>query len=160
MTPEQARFLVFELKNAQKSFGAIFGSAVQLLEPIFKQRIFKEGKNTAGAPIGQYRSKRWKKKRTEKGLQISYVDLKFTGGLQDSIKNKESKNSASLILPSSKYQAIAEYQEDLQGSNAGVFEGFFGMEIFTVSESEEKQVSDYVEKQIITYFDSILDRYT
>lgn len=48
-----------------------------------KQRIHNDGINSQGAPIGQYRNSKWKRKRerSKPAKQTDYVDLQFNGDL-------------------------------------------------------------------------------
>ena len=47
-----------------------------------KQRIFNNGKDSFGETIQDGYSRRWAKKRQEKGRQIAYKDLMYEGDLE------------------------------------------------------------------------------
>lgn len=69
-----------------------------LLEGLMKERIFNDGKATSGSKIGKYKSKKWKKTRTEAGFQTGYVDLQFTGDLIGSIQVVEDGGNVYLAI--------------------------------------------------------------
>jgi hypothetical protein len=69
-----------------------------LLEGLMKQRIFNDGKATSGSKIGNYKSKSWKKTRTQLGFQTGYVDLQFTGDLIGSIQVVEDGGDVYLAI--------------------------------------------------------------
>lgn len=77
------------LKKLNESFKYI-GSSVLLrplqeIESQMKERIFIKGLNPGGGKIGDYGAK-WAEIRDASGLQIEFIDLKFTGKLRESIK--------------------------------------------------------------------------
>jgi hypothetical protein len=57
------------------------------LEKEIKERVFIEGLNAKRNKIGNY-SEGWAEVRTSRGLQVDFVDLKFTGQLRESINTK------------------------------------------------------------------------
>ena len=45
-------------------------------------RIFEKGLNPELGKIGDYASDKYKEKRRKKGLQVAFIDMKFTGDLK------------------------------------------------------------------------------
>lgn len=78
------------LKKLNESFNYIGSSVllrpVQELESQIKERVFLKGLTPGGGKIGDYGAK-WAEIRDAAGLQIDYIDLKFTGQLRESIKS-------------------------------------------------------------------------
>ena len=110
-----------------------------------KERIFDNGKNTYGGKIGGYRDyysrkykKLWPEIRYERGLQIKYVDLRFTGELEKSIIVESNEDKSVLKFSNNKNLEKAQFQEWLQAYKIGANE----MDIFTLSNQEIDQLED------------------
>lgn len=117
--------------------GRIIVPALNLTLGDFLFRIFNEGKDANGGQIGTYRSS-WKKVREDNGRQTGYKDLEFSGELRRSIVVGEtSEGDAAIGFRFGKQALIAEGQE-LQT----------GKEIFKLSETEKKQLSDAISNQL------------
>lgn len=86
MTIQQA---IGKIEKLNSSLGLIGGSillkATKRMEREYKERVFIKGLSSNGSKIGSY-SKGWAEVRESKGLQTSFIDLKFTGSLRESIK--------------------------------------------------------------------------
>jgi len=54
-------------------------------------RIFEKGLKPDLAKIGDYASDKYKEKRRKKGLQVAYIDMKFTGGLKSEFSQPKRK---------------------------------------------------------------------
>lgn len=157
MTPEQAKKLFGQMQNfAKTQSGPIVYNNLLTLEESFKKRIFKDGLNAFNSNIGDYLSKDWMMKRLEKGLQIDYVDLNYSGELKNSIDSFPKKNGAILEIKNGKNVQKANYQELLQGSKAGAGGP---MDIFSPTANEISTLESDFEKQYMGYIDQILDSY-
>ena len=85
----------------------------------YKGRIFFDGLNADNSEIGRYKSKIWVLERIEKGLQVDYVDLKYSGKLYTAIKvQKDGYDAVAAIPKDSEYEKAVE-QEILQGEKQG-----------------------------------------
>jgi hypothetical protein len=117
MTIDQAIGKIKRLDNLlSKEANKILFSPTRGLEGIMKERIFLEGLNSDSNPIGVGYSKRWGKKRVKKGLQIDFVDLKFSGRLRNSMTTKRADANTSVIVIDNDedYEKKALKQEDLR----------------------------------------------
>jgi hypothetical protein len=117
MTIDQAIGKIKSLDNLlSKEANKILFSPTKGLEGIMKERIFLEGLNSDSNPIGVGYSKRWGKKRVKKGLQIDFVDLKFSGRLRESMTTKRADANTSVIIIDNDedYEKKALKQEDLR----------------------------------------------
>ena len=152
MTPEDFYELLnsFSLEYIKEKKNIQTNPLHDLLE-IYNKRIFKFGKNTHGSDIGNYGVK-WHKVRSEEGLQVEFVDLKFSGELRDSIKIIKNKDESIIEIGEI---LKANYQEQLQGKKAGSDR----MDIFTVSKDEEEETIRLTEEIIDSIFDDILNKY-
>ena len=54
-------------------------------------RIFEKGLKPDLAKIGEYRSDKYKEVRRKKGLQVAYIDMKFTGDLKSEFSQPKRK---------------------------------------------------------------------
>lgn len=125
------------------------------LEGEMKQRIFNRGLNSSESPIGAYKSKFWKKKRDERGNQIGYVDLEFSGDLRNSIQVvQENKSEVVLAIISDLEYNKAKGQELIQGKKNGGKE----MEIFFPSINEENETEVYITDLLNEKIDEIISR--
>lgn len=115
-----------------------------------KLRVFGLGKNADGGSMGKYISKQWATKRFNAGKQIAYVDLSFTGGLEQSIKVEADDKDAVVYIDDDKKYLIAQGQEEQRGRIMGVGK----MNIWNLSKEEEKAVMEYAEDLI----DKLTDR--
>lgn len=110
-------------------------------------RVFNNGKDSNGNPIGQYagadsKSKgRYKAKRNAAGRRIDTVDLQFTGSLEESIKNGIVEDGAVIGFNNEKEAKIGRYNEER-----------YGKDIFEPSESEQTDTKElmvnYVREQL------------
>lgn len=79
------------IKKLNETFNYIGSSVllrpVQEIEAQMKERIFIQGLRPNGRQIGSGYSENWGKEREKAGLQIEYIDLKYTGSLRESIKS-------------------------------------------------------------------------
>lgn len=125
------------------------------LEGEMKQRIFNRGLNSSESPIGEYTSKWWKKKRDERGNQIGYVDLEFTGDLRNSIQVVQENNSEVVlaIITDLEYNK-AKGQELIQGKKSGGK----SMDIFVPSENEELETEIYISDLLNEKIDEIISK--
>lgn len=124
---------------------------IHLLEIYMKERIFQKGKNTYGGKIGEYGAYYdeklkgyWTDIREERGLQIGYVDLKFTGELENSIIAEDRKDSSVLKFANNRNLEKAQFQEELQAWKIGANE----MDIFTISNEEIDKMVDYITNRL------------
>jgi hypothetical protein len=73
------------IKKINETFNYIGSSVllrpVQEIESQMKERIFIKGLRPEGRKIGSGYSKKWGEIRERAGLQIDYIDLKYTGSL-------------------------------------------------------------------------------
>lgn len=129
-----------------KGFGkaideATFKAGQQLTADI-KGRIFRVGgtKDTQGNTRG-YKSESYKKKRTDNGLQVSRVDMVFTGDLQRSVRLFDSKNKAELKIVGTKNVDKARGNEELYPSK----------NVFIASDEEVKIAVEVFEESIADY---------
>ena len=98
---------VQDIKQLQASIkypGKLLLDPVKALEKNIKERVFLNGLYPTGARIGDYRAA-WAEVRASQGLQIQYIDLKFTGKLRESIKSSilgnASRSKTSVLYVSS-----------------------------------------------------------
>ena len=115
------------------------------IEGLLKRRVFNDGKDSKGDSIGQYKSKKWKKKREEKGRQIGYIDLEFTGDLRNSIQVVSEGNDVYLAIIRDKDFAKAKGNEALRKKD-----------IFLPTEDERERTEKYIEDLIAEDFDKLL----
>lgn len=165
MTVEQAKELLFELEIY--FYDAVFDamtSGADVLDLAYKNRIFKKGMNATGTKIGKYGryysreyDGYWPDVRSRFGLQTSFVDLKFTGDLQKSIKSEkiEADNEVVYGFDSEEEYEKAIFQEGLQGRKVGLDE----MDIFSVTQVEESKTIKAIEKQIEKDLNKIIDSF-
>lgn len=125
------------------------------LEGEMKQRIFNRGLNSSESPIGEYKSKWWKKKRDERGNQIGFVDLEFTGDLRNSIQVVQENNSEVVlaIITDLEYNK-AKGQELIQGKKSGGK----SMDIFVPSEREEIETEIYISDLLNEKIDELISK--
>lgn len=88
--------LINRLKKLNETFNYVGSSVllkpVQQVEADMKERIFLKGKRPSGNKIGNYAEPKgdtpsWADIRKARGLQIEFIDLKFTGDLRESIRS-------------------------------------------------------------------------
>ena len=115
------------------------------IEGLLKRRVFNDGKDSKGDSIGQYKSKKWKKKREEKGRQIGYIDLEFTGDLRNSIQVVSEGNDVYLAIIRDKDFSKAKGNEALRKKD-----------IFLPTEDERERTEKYIEDLIAEDFDKLL----
>lgn len=164
MTPEEAIQFLGDIGDfADKETNKIMLDGSKDMESKMKNRIFFKGKNAFNSNIGKYGKyyseeyqKYWIPLRESRGLQVNYVDLKFTGELMDSIQSIKSENGATIQITNSKNLKKAEWQENLQAAKIGSPEP---MDIFSSSKEELKEVSDNTEKKYLDGLDKIINSY-
>lgn len=124
------------------------------LEGSMKVRIFNNGQNTAEAPIGNYKSKYWIKKREDRGAQTGYVDLEYRSNLRNSIKPLMDGDDAVLAVVDDLDYKKAMGQEEIQGKKKGGGK----MEIFTPSNSEIADAQENLDELIDAELERIIAR--
>ena len=140
-------------------------TAVQIINANVKERIFNKGEGKMGEQIGVYDNMRrqtfltgkakltkkqrikaegvedigmtYKELRKLRGLQTDFVDLKFSGSLQNSIIT----NKDSIFFNNNKETKIAGYNEK-----------HFGKKIFAPSANESQIFIDILDKNIHQLF--------
>tara|TARA_Y100000361_G_C11162000_1_gene348097 strand:+ start:27335 stop:27790 length:456 start_codon:yes stop_codon:yes gene_type:complete len=111
------------------------------LEGIMKRRIFNDGKATSGSLIGKYKSKSWKKKRSDRGRQVATVDLQFTGDLIRSFKTVRDGDEVVLAIVND--QDFAKAKGNERRRKKDIFEpGSF--EVQQIEEYFDDIISDIV----------------
>ena len=82
-----------------------------------KRRIFSDGVASDGTDIGQYQvvPGQHRKRRIAKGLQVSYVDLKFEGALMNSLQVGKVKDRYVMGFTLAKFRLIAQGNEEQRG---------------------------------------------
>lgn len=157
MTPEEAINFLGEISNfVDDETQPIMLEGSEDMEEKMKYRIFKLGENAFNSQIGDYRSSFWIKERIERGRQVEYVDLNFTGDLRQSITSIKDKDGATIQITDSKNLEKANKQERLQGDKAG---SPGAMDIFSSTKKEVKEVADDTEKKYLDGLDKIINSY-
>ena len=155
MTPEQfKRKLDLVARDIASKRGDILLAGVKDLEGRMKSRIFNKGLNSENSKIGNY-SKGWAASRQKgkpvgtspKGLQTSYIDLEFTGGLRRSITPAKDGNDAVLYMNNDEKFEIAGYLEDQKKQV-----------IFDATDKEAKAVVTYIDELIVDEFKNAINR--
>lgn len=155
MTSEQFKAKLNAISTEiSRSTGDLLLLGAKDLEGRMKRRIFNDGKNTAETKIGQYKSKYWTKKRSERGNQTGFVDLEFTGDLRNSMQVVQDKNSIYFVIVNDKDYDKAMGQELIQGKKKGQQK----MEIFTPSQKERTGVQNYIADLIDEKIDMIINK--
>jgi hypothetical protein len=128
------------------------------------QRIFYEGKNSYNSNIGDYRNyystkyeEYWPVLRNQRGLQLNFVDLKFTGELMRSITIIPKKESTTLEIVGEENIDKVYEQEKLQAWKAG---SNLPMPIFTLSIKEYDGSVDAAQEKIYEEFDKSLAKWS
>lgn len=82
-----------------------------------KRRIFTDGVASDGSDIGQYQVTpgQHRKRRVARGLQVSYVDLKFDGGLMNALQVGKVKDRYVMGFTLAKFRLIAQGNEEQRG---------------------------------------------
>lgn len=156
MTPEEAMFFLDNISDyVEDNTNDIMFEGSKEMEELMKYRIFKMGKNSFNSQIGDYMSGKWIQLRIDRGRQVDYVDLNFTGELRQSIYSFGTKDGAVIQFADSFNLEKANKQELLQGQKAGANR----MEIFTSTKEEVKTVADDTEKKYLSGFDDIINSY-
>lgn len=131
------------------------------LEGRMKQRIFNKGKNSGEQPIGKYIDKWWMKVRKQgsakfpqKGRQINFVDLEYTGDLRNSIQVVKDNEGVALAIIDDHNFDKAMGQQLIQGKKAGGGE----MLIFEPSKKEITRVQNYVNDLIDERIEQIISK--
>lgn len=111
-------------------------------------RIFNDGKDSAGKPIGKYKSKSWIKTRSLNGRQTGFVDLQFTGDLFNSIQVVKKGNDVYIaIINDDDYQKAIGNEKRRKKT------------IFLPTESErentEKYINDLFEDEFLKAFNKL-----
>lgn len=163
MSPESFELLLNDIESSfMGKEKEIELDGIKFLEAAYKARIFFNGLNAKNSKIGEYwryysaeYQDYWIPVRTKFGLQTKYVDLHFTGELENGIKPVVSKKETSLEIVDPESYAKANFQEYLQGKKAGAG----SMDIFSASEGESLATIKYVEAKIGEDFDDIINKY-
>lgn len=76
-----------KLETQKSSLGRHLASSLDQAAPQTQEqevlpRIFEKGLKPDLAKIGNYASEKYKKKRRDRGLQVAFIDMKFTGSLK------------------------------------------------------------------------------
>ena len=138
MTPEElARKITSLATDISRKKTDFLVQGGLLLEGLMKQRIFNDGKATSGSKIGKYKSKSWKKTRTQLGFQTGYVDLQFTGDLIGSIQVVEDGGNVYLAIINDKDFDKAKGNEEQRKKI-----------IFEPSKSERTETEIYISELI------------
>jgi len=165
MTPEEAMNFLGEISNfVDDETQPIMFEGSEEMEEKMKYRIFKLGENAFNSQIGKYGKyyspeykEYWIPLRKQRGRQVDYVDLNFTGDLSQSITSIKDKNGATIQITDSENLAKANWQEYLQGVvKAG---SPTPMDIFSSTKKEVKEVADDTEKKYLDGLDKIINSY-
>lgn len=139
------------LKKLNESFNYIGSSVllrpVQELESQIKERVFLKGLTPGGGKIGDYSAK-WAEIRDAAGLQIDYIDLKFTGQLRESIKSAYTGD-----LFSSKSAVIYISDDTVYEKKYSAWQG-----VFDLSQDEFVELYLYTEYYFNANIDKILTK--
>lgn len=101
-------------KTTKVSDRKIMRAAAKELFPIYKARIFEQGANSDGGPIGNYTSQPYINKRINKGLQVSFVDLEFTSSMKNNLQVSKS-GVVAFGFTNEKMAERADYNEKRYG---------------------------------------------
>lgn len=150
-TNEARTYLIRISESLTKQKIKFLTAGAKFAEGLLKDRVFGQGQDSKKASLGDYKSKSWKSKRSKAGKQIAYKDLHFRGDLMNSIVTGKDKGEAVVYINNDKKYLIARGQEEQIGriKGAGV------MDIWNLSEDEEKLVQDYVEELIMEELDKL-----
>ena len=110
------------------------------LEGRVKQRVFNEHRDSADTSLGNYKNKEWKRKRVKAGLQVSEVDLQYTGALKNSLTTGQDNKDAYLYFNDDHQYEKATGQEVINGKKKGKRSA----EIWNPTDSEQKEVDQYI----------------
>lgn len=158
MTPNQAIAMLKELQTvATNSLPSIIFNVLLETEESLKKRIFDRGENAFNSLIGDYLSPKWIEKRRERGLQVNYVDLNYSGDLKKDITTYPNKKGAQIEFRTAYNLNKANYQEKLQGLKAGASGG---MDIFSLSSQEISKLDTKLDEELEKYFNKIIDSYS
>lgn len=147
---QSVRFITNEVVKYKGTLLLLGG---KYLEGEMKQRIFNKGLSSTLIKIGKYKSKFWKKKREERGNQIGYVDLEFSGDLFNSIQVvEEGKESVVLAIISDLEYKKAIGQEIIQGKKIGINR----LSIFYPSIDEETETELYISDLLFEKLENII----
>lgn len=159
MNFQEARLLTRKISlQLSREIPGLLLRAGKDLEGRMKRRIFNQGKNSAGSPIGKYTSKWWMKQRKDGGKfspggrQIRYVDLQNKGDLFRSFQvAKDGQGAAMVVLDDEDFKK-AKGQELIQGRKQKKDE----MPIFDPTSQEVTSVQKYVDDLIEEALDEIV----
>lgn len=147
---QSVRFITNEVVKYKGTLLLLGG---KYLEGEMKQRIFNRGLASNNSSIGDYKSKFWKKKRDERGNQIGYVDLEFSGDLRNSIQVvEEGKESVVLAIISDLEYNKSQGQELIQGKKKGLPK----LEIFVPTQDEEIETELYISDLLFEKLENII----
>lgn len=147
---QSVRFITNEVVKYKGTLLLLGG---KYLEGEMKQRIFNRGLASNNSSIGDYKSKFWKKKRDERGNQIGYVDLEFSGDLRNSIQVvKEGNESVVLAIISDLEYNKSQGQELIQGKKKGLPK----LEIFVPTQDEETETELYISDLLFEKLENII----
>lgn len=112
ITPEQLQKMIGDLKKAFSEMkGYAEAAGIKTLEGDIKRRVFNKGQGT-DKPLGPYKSKAYKKIRTDRGNQVGYKDLEFTGDMRKTLVMGESEGHAALGFTLRLSAKKADWQEE------------------------------------------------
>lgn len=113
---------------------------------LMKRRIFNNGEDATGNPMGKYRSKSYEKKRVAAGRQVEKKDLQFSGSLAASIETVQGEgNSVVIAITNAENAKIARYQE--QQLKAPVFV-LSQMEFDAVDEQGRRLIAEIIKEKM------------
>lgn len=161
MTIKEAEQLLNELEiYFQDAVFDVMKSGIDILDDNLKDRIFGSGLDASGKEIGKYGryystkyKSLWIPLRQKRGLQTSYVDLKFSGKLMESLESERQDDGYVYGFNSSEEYQKASFQEELQGP---IKIGGKKRDIFSASKQEESLMTKEMEKQLLRDFDKII----
>jgi len=122
-----------KLKDADKvlRLACVNGVAIIL------HRIQQKGKNSADTSMAEY-SKKYKRRRAKKGLQVEQVDLTFTGQLTQNFK----------VIPLVGMAYGLGFDNELATAKAGWVEEQYG-EIFTPTKKENETIIESIQNAVL-----------
>lgn len=127
---ERFKIIAENAKNVDFSDALVLG--VNAGKARMEVRIFNEGRDVDGNPLGAYKSKTYKKKRQKAGRQINYKDEEFTGTLRRGVVVvKVNTTRVVCAIPNDSLFNISLYQEEQLDTK-----------IFAFSEEERQLVRD------------------
>lgn len=141
MTIEQAISKISKLDDSLELISSsVLLKSMKRIEREYKERVFIKGLSSNGAKIGNY-SEGWSQVRISKGLQVDFIDLKFTGSLRKSIKTAAvDKSSVAMYIDDDlNYEKkYGSWETALSVSNEEVDDLFVYFEFYFNQEIDKK----------------------